>query len=264
MASNNTEVLKNIRSLLDYHRSSGIEGYPLVDDVHSFLKLKAAVSTPKRSNKANVLQKTVSSNNIVPKNPETNKGTLDEIAAEVKMCSSCDLSLKRILPVSGRGGQKVRLFVVGGFLTVGADRPMGASDSLVFGEEEDLMLARMFKAIQLSAEDVFVTNIIKCGVPENVQPKAENINACVSYLHRQIAAASPNMICAMGILAAKALLDVPKPLSQLRGTFHRYSIAKDKYIPLMATYHPSFLLKNPEMKGATWADLQLIEKGLKS
>ena len=124
------------------------------------------------------------------------------------------------------------------------------------------MLQRMLAAINLSPDDAFISNVIKCGVDASVQPKAENIAACLSYLHRQIAAISPQVICAMGIVAARSILQISQPLSQLRGRFHNYRQGDIRTIPVMATYHPTFLLQNPEMKKATWEDLQAIAKEL--
>jgi DNA polymerase len=121
----------------------------------------------------------------------------------------------------------------------------------------------MLQAIHLSEDEAFVSNIIKCGIDHTVQPKAENIDACVSYLERQIAATSPEIICTMGIAATRTLLHIARPLSQLRGKFYQYHLDKHRSIPLLPTYHPTFLLKNPEMKRATWEDLQLIEKHLR-
>ena len=124
------------------------------------------------------------------------------------------------------------------------------------------MLQRMMTAIKLPWENVFVTNVIKCGVRSEEQPQAEHIDACSSYLLRQIRAVSPELICSMGVVATKSLLRLPQSLSQLRGRFHPFRVGDDCEIPLLPTYHPGYLLQNPEMKKATWHDLQLLEKRL--
>ena len=121
----------------------------------------------------------------------------------------------------------------------------------------------MFKAIHLGEEDVFVTNVVKCAVGEERQPRAEHIGVCACHLRRQIQQLKPEMICAMGAVPTKILCDVKAPLSRLRGRLHRYVVDDTLSIPLMVTYHPSYLLANPEMKKATWVDLQLLEKKLK-
>jgi DNA polymerase len=118
----------------------------------------------------------------------------------------------------------------------------------------------MLLAINLSADDVFITNVIKCAVPGTCQPQATHVQSCVSFLRRQIVALHPEIICTMGTVAARAVLERSQPLSRLRGQFHEYEVEKGETIPVIATYHPSYLLQNPEMKQATWADLQLLAK----
>ncbi len=124
------------------------------------------------------------------------------------------------------------------------------------------MLVRMLAAINLPLEEVYITNVLKCSVAADVQPREEYVNACMSYLQRQISATSPELICTMGTLAARTLLRQPHSLSKLRGQFHTYLTTDGVNIPLLSTYHPEYLLKNPEMKNATWEDLQEIQKRL--
>lgn len=124
------------------------------------------------------------------------------------------------------------------------------------------MVTRMMEAIQLQGDDVFVTNILKCGLPESCQPQASHLQCCLGYLRRQIAVIGPEVICSMGIIATRALLGLPQSLSQLRGRFHSYSTLDGRQIPVMPTYHPSYLLQAEEMKKETWKDLQLIQKRL--
>ena len=124
------------------------------------------------------------------------------------------------------------------------------------------MLARMLAAIHLAPGDVFITNILKCGLSESCQPLAAHIHCCLGYLKRQIAVIAPTVICSMGIIATRALLDLPHSLSQLRGRFHLYTTSDGSQIPLMPTYHPSYLLQAEEMKLKTWEDLQLIKMKL--
>ncbi len=181
-----------------------------------------------------------------------------DIAAEVATCHACDLYKQRIYPVAGRGPEKIRLLIVGDWLS--ADGREGLPPGHLFGVLQDQMLSRMLAAIKLSATDVFITNVIKCAVPDSCQPQATHVQSCVSFLRRQIAALLPELICTMGTVAARAVLEKSQPLSRLRGQFHEYEVEKNKTIPVIATYHPTYLLQNPEMKQATWADLQLLAK----
>jgi len=244
------EIIDEIRSLIVYHHTIGIEDYP--GDAASFPLLDRKVKPP-----AALVNTLLRQREVTPVVLET----LQDIAAEIDGCSHCELHAKRVVPVPGRGASQARLLVVGGWLTVPeqASLPVGT----IFGLEEDRMLSRMLEAIHLVPGDVFVTNILKCGLPVSCQPVATNIHCCLSSLRRQIAVVAPEVICSMGIIATRALLDLPQSLSQLRGRFHVYTALDGRQIPLMPTYHPSYLLQAAEMKSETWKDLQLIELKLK-
>ncbi len=156
----------------------------------------------------------------------------------------------------------MRLLVVGSWLIGDSDKPL--PEETQFGLEEDRMLFRMLAAINVQPEQAFITNAIKCVVPGSIHPLAENARICLSYLHRQIALLEPESICTMGIMATRALLGLPQPLSQLRGKLHAFQADAGREIPVMATYHPSFLLQNPEMKKAVWLDLQSLGRQMKT
>jgi DNA polymerase len=121
----------------------------------------------------------------------------------------------------------------------------------------------MLTAMRLPPEKAFLTNIIKCAVPSSCRPTDEHIQTCLSFLLRQIMALAPEIICAMGIIATRALLKNTQPLSQLRGKFYPFAVSDERNIPVIPTYHPTFLCRNPELKRATWEDLQSIAKQLK-
>jgi DNA polymerase len=114
----------------------------------------------------------------------------------------------------------------------------------------------------LQPAQVFVTNLIKCAVSESIRPDEEQIDTCLGYLKQQIGLLAPRVILAMGSAASQTLLDTTRPLIDLRGRFHQYRVGEGPQIPLMSTFHPSYLLKNPEMKQPTWSDLQAVQKKL--
>ena len=93
-----------------------------------------------------------------------------------------------------------------------------------------------------------------------VSPRLRTCKVVSPYLRRQIVALRPEVICTMGMVTARAVLQKSQPLSKLRGQFHEYMVEKEWTIPVIATYHPTYLLQNPEMKQATWTDLQLLAK----
>lgn len=263
MKKGETEILTNLRSLLGYHDCIGIRHYPRSEAVGSFLDVLPRQAGELQSDRRGGVP-------VVPREQPTRKKgvvavakspvTITEIAAEVSTCQACGLHKQRIYPVAGRGPEKVRLLIVGDWLS--ADEKGDLPAGHLFGVEQDRMLGRMLEAIKLSATEVFITNVIKCAVPGSCQPQATHVQSCFSFLRRQISALLPELIVTMGSVAARAVLDKPQPLSQLRGRFHDYVLEENKTIPVIATYHPSYLLQNPEMKQATWIDLQLLAKRL--
>lgn len=231
-----------------YHHCLGIDDYPREAGVVQLLARKVELPVKRER--------------VVPERQETIVAaeTLEDIGIEIHDCCNCELHASRVVPVAGRGGRQARLLIVGGWLTA-PDQPETPA-GMVFGREEDLMVTRMLAAIHLAPSEVFVTNILKCGLPGPCQPVAANIQCCLGFLRRQITVIAPELICTMGTIATRALLDLPQSLSRLRGRFYPYTALDGREIPLMPTYHPSYLLQAEEMKKETWKDLQLIEKRL--
>jgi len=102
-------------------------------------------------------------------------------------------------------------------------------------------------------EDVYICNIIKCRPPNNRTPEADEIVACQPFLLEQLRAIGPQFICALGGPATQTLLQTKEPISRLRGRFHDYH-----GIPLLPTFHPAFLLRNPSEKKTVWEDMKLL------
>lgn len=250
------QLLHEIRGVLACQQISSIDSYIASEELQSFFESRRHQSYPP-SPKLSVPQKKQDSKPRAAS--QSDHLVLSEIAAEVANCRSCSLAEQRSCVVPGReGSQDIRLFIVGHWLSFeGGEQPRS-----VFGVEEDLMLERMLAAIKLPIEEVMVCNMVKCSVASGTQPQVEHIEACTSYLQRQIAAAAPEVICTMGMAATRSLLRLNQPLSSLRLKFHAFKGTDGAETPLLATYHPSFLLKNIEMKKATWEDLQRIQKYL--
>jgi DNA polymerase len=116
-------------------------------------------------------------------------------------------------------------------------------------------LTKIIEAIQLSREQVYICNIVKCRPPRNRNPQPDEIKICFEFLDRQIAAIQPAFICALGSVAAQTLLNTDVPISRLRGRFHDY-----KGIKLLPTYHPAYLLRNTEKKRDVWEDMKMLMK----
>lgn len=119
------------------------------------------------------------------------------------------------------------------------------------------LLIRIIAAIGLTREQVYLLNVIKCRPPNNRNPQSDEIEACWPILEQQLACLRPQIICALGTFAAQTLLRTDEKISRLRGRFHPFGT-----LQLMPTYHPAFLLRNPQHKRAVWEDMQLIQRAL--
>ena len=253
-------VLSGLRALLRYHSDIGIENYPGKGVGDALFKWREDAAKPLAAPSAQPTRPHAPG--IGGKRGEESRAMvrLEDIAEEVRCCRACGLHLQRIYPVPGRGPEKMRLLLVGDWLMAGDGDSLPAG--LVFGAEQEAMLARMFAAIGLPAEEVFITNVVKCALPAGFVPEEVHIERCRSYLLRQIAAASPQAVCTMGPVAARAVLGPATTLLRARGRVHTLQEHGGKPLAVIATYHPTFLLQNAEMKQATWADLQLLAREL--
>ncbi len=133
------------------------------------------------------------------------------------------------------------------------------------------LLTNMIKAMGLSREQVYIANIVKCRPPANRAPEREESETCSPFLMRQIAAIKPKVVVALGATAAKGLLAMSAPMTQLRGRFYEFKPTGGgdpnwHGCKLAVTYHPAFLLRDPRQKGEAWKDLQMVmrELGLKA
>jgi DNA polymerase len=116
------------------------------------------------------------------------------------------------------------------------------------------LLTRIIAAMGLTREQVYILNVIKCRPPHNRNPRPDEVAACRPILQEQLACLQPRVICALGTFAAQTLLQTEEKISRLRGRFHRLGA-----IQVMPTYHPAFLLRNPQYKRAVWEDMQRIQ-----
>jgi DNA polymerase len=117
------------------------------------------------------------------------------------------------------------------------------------------LLNKILEAIGFKREDVYICNILKCRPPGNRKPLAEEVDLCIPYLRKQIALVKPKLILALGLTAAENLLATTESLGRLRGRIFQY-----EGTPLMVTYHPAALLRNPNWKRPAWEDVQAVRK----
>lgn len=184
---------------------------------------------------------------IIPASNSSNgsKKSLAELQAEVKSCIACPLHQTRKQTVFGMGNPGAQLMLIGEAPGANEDR-LG----LPFVGRAGELLDKMLSAIGLHRDQIFITNILKCRPPQNRDPHPEEMAQCRGFLTQQIELIRPRMIVALGRIAAHQLLNVEQPLNRLRGTLHQLP----QGIPLLVTYHPAYLLRNPSDKAFAWQD----------
>ena len=186
--------------------------------------------------------------------PIASLDSLDAIAKHVASCTRCPLYSTAKNPVPGEGNAQAQLMCVGeapGATEDETGRPfVGAAGQL---------LTKILAAIDLPREQVYICNVLKHRPPGNRNPLPEEVTACSPYLIRQIEIIRPKVIIALGTFAAQTLLDTKTAIGKLRGQVHQYH-----GVPLVVTYHPAALLRNPSWKRPTWEDVQLARRILDS
>jgi DNA polymerase len=195
---------------------------------------------------------------IVVKAPDTDlfatdplaSAPFDDVVARILACTRCRLHAGRTHAVPGEGPSDARLVVVG----EGPGANEDAQGRPFVGRAGDL-LNEILAAIDCPRETVYIANVVKCRPPENRKPQGDEMDACMPYLHRQLALIRPKVVLAMGATAAEALLQTRASLGQLRNRVHEY-----RGIPLVVTYHPAALLRNPNWKRPTWDDVRIARQ----
>ena len=174
--------------------------------------------------------------------------TLERISIDLGDCTRCKLSRTRNKIVFGVGNPKAELVFVGE--GPGHDEDM---QGIPFVGRAGQLLTQMIIAMGLQREDVYIANVVKCRPPENRLPEKDEVSTCMPFLLRQLAAIEPKAIVTLGSTATQALLNTNKSISSFRGQWLEFRGAK-----LMATYHPAYLLRNPNAKPEVWGDLKKV------
>lgn len=196
--------------------------------------------------------------------PVTTGVSLCGIAEKIAQCTRCDLHKTRTQTVPGFGSEKPLVMVIG-------EGPGAEEDTrgLPFVGPAGQLLDKMLAAIQLSRDtNCFIGNIVKCRPPGNRDPLPQESLACSAFLHVQIQLLKPKMILAVGRVAAQNLLNTTDGIGKLHGRFFDYSVSHgnetgvSETVPLMATYHPSALLRDASYKKPAWEDLKLFRQRL--
>jgi DNA polymerase len=176
--------------------------------------------------------------------------SLEVIREDIGDCQRCKLCRSRTRIVFGAGSPRARLMFIGEGPGQDEDR---AGEPFVGAAGQ--LLTRIIGAIKLSREAVYIANVVKCRPPDNRTPAPEEIATCSPFLRRQILSIRPLFICTLGGCAAQTLLGTTEPISRLRGRLYDY-----EGIRVLPTFHPAYLLRNPEKKRAVWEDMQQLMK----
>jgi DNA polymerase len=174
---------------------------------------------------------------------------LNALSIACNNCTNCQLAESRTNVVFGQGNENTSLLFIG-------EGP---------GEQEDLsgipfvgksgqLFDKMLEAVELTRDDIYIANIVKCRPPGNRNPKTEEIQSCIPYLYQQIELINPEIIVCLGKVAAENIIHDDFKITKERGLWHYMNNRH-----YMATYHPSFLLRDPSRKSEAWSDFKEIK-----
>ncbi|HEY2882912.1 MAG TPA: uracil-DNA glycosylase [Pirellulales bacterium] len=194
-----------------------------------------------------------SSGKQAPLSPEQRIEALAIVQREVAACTRCKvLADTRTQTVFGVGSPTARICLFGEAPGADEDR-----QGIPFVGRAGQLLTKMIQACTLSRDDVYILNVLKCRPPENRNPLPEEAANCREYFERQLEIIRPEIICCLGAVAAKTLLNTETSIGKLRGKFHQW-----RGTDVICTYHPAYLLRNPAAKPDAWEDLKMMMRKL--
>jgi DNA polymerase len=215
----------------------------LLDDVRSLLEYHQSMGL-----------KEIPVGKSAPSGGTSNQKKLDDLRELIGDCKRCRLNEGRTNLVFGVGNPNADLVFVG----EGPGRDEDRKGEPFVGRAGQL-LNRIIEAMGYNRSDVYIANIVKCRPPQNRNPAPDEAETCIPFLIGQIEIIQPKVIVCLGSVAVQFLLQTDQKISRLRGNLHEWN-----GIPVMPTYHPAFLLRNPNMKKPVWEDMQKVMEMLKS
>jgi len=178
---------------------------------------------------------------------------LKNLYLKVKNCKKCQLYKTRTHFVFGEGPLDARLVLIGEAPGYEEDK-----QGKPFVGRSGRLLTKIIEAIQLKRSEVYICNILKCRPPDNRTPSLEEVAACLPYLVRQLnLLRDKKVICTLGLSATQSLLKLDLAMGRMRGNWYKF-----KGTPVMPTYHPAYLLRNPSQKGKVWIDMKKVRECL--
>ena len=244
-----SSLARSVKALLEEMRESGLDELPL-----------PLFELPSRENPP--AQVEASSMTLVPEEaaqtsvlspPQPGEDSLEAIQRDLEGCTRCPLHENRRNIVFGRGNPQAPLVLVGE--APGRDEDI---KGLPFVGEAGRLLDNILRAMELTRDDVYICNVCKCRPPGNRDPEPGEMAVCQSFLKRQLAVIRPRLLVTLGRIAAQTLLNARTPISRLRGVWREY-----EGVPLMPTYHPAYLLRNPSGKKEVWEDMKQVLRKLR-
>ncbi|KTD22342.1 uracil-DNA glycosylase [Legionella londiniensis] len=181
-----------------------------------------------------------------------NDEKLKKLAREVAACKRCTLHKTRSRTVFARGNPNSNLMIIGEAPGYYEDK-----QGMPFVGKAGQLLNKMLKTIGLMEEDVYIANVLKCRPPDNRDPKREELDACTGFLREQIKLIDPKLILAVGRFAGSCLIGKTLPLNAMRNKIHQY-----QQKPVLVSYHPAYLLRNPADKKKAYQDLLAVRQFL--
>ncbi len=244
--NNKAVVIKELRKAMEFYGELGFEYLPVNRaDIEQYL-LNVSEDSPDFTGPNE--QVVLNDSDI-----QNQKEALNSLIGEIGDCTRCKLSEGRKNIVFGEGNPDADLMFVGE--GPGRDEDVQARP---FVGDAGKLLTKMIVKLGLKREDVYIANIVKCRPPYNRNPEGDEIAECRPFLEKQIEIIKPRVIVCLGRVSMNALLNVNTPISRMRGNFTDY-----KGIPVMPTFHPAYLLRNPKDKWLTWDDMQKVMEKLK-
>lgn len=244
-----SQLLASVGAYLEDLRESGIDGLSLEPAAAVILEPSPAQPV---SAQLEPQQNVQQPDSVVAEKQET----LEQIRKNLGDCQRCKLGATRNKLVFGAGNPRARLVFVGE--GPGADEDQKGEP---FVGDAGRILNRIISAMGLQREEVYICNVVKCRPPQNRNPEKDEIAACSPFLLRQLHSIKPEVIVALGTFAAQTVLGSKEPISRLRGKFHDFH-----GVPLMPTYHPSYLLRsggNSDSFWTVWDDMTQVLRLLK-
>lgn len=237
------DIFSHMRGLIEAYQDIGLGPPPLSTETLRFLSPDQ--STNPVLNIRNATQPEDNSDQQI------HPASLEGLREHIGNCERCKLHQSRTHLVYGEGSPVAKLVFVGE--GPGVDEDLAGRPFV--GKSGKLLTKIIEKGMGLTREEVYISNVVKCQPPKNRDPEKDEIEACVPFLKKQLQSINPEVICCLGRVACQALLGSGFKITLERGKWRSY-----EDIPLMPTFHPAYLLRNPSAKRQVWEDVKMIMK----